>query len=135
MLLVSVYVITLFHLTFARDLSGCKVVTSWAEGCSWAEALELSGSAPGDLSRSLSRVLDALRQIGNLEYSPRRVDLDKPVSQGIDPGIRRLCRDASYLINRYPVKDTFLFESDDADEEDTEVEELPEPDAYPSPAS
>jgi superfamily II RNA helicase len=61
------------------ELGACDVVTAWASGCSWNEALEISGAAPGDLVRTLSRALDALRQLGNLPYIPAR-SLDKAVS-------------------------------------------------------
>jgi superfamily II RNA helicase len=36
------------------DLSNFEVVSAWANGCSWSEALEISGAAPGDLTRILS---------------------------------------------------------------------------------
>ena len=100
-------------------------MTAWAEGCSWTEALEISGSPPGDLARSLSRVLDALRQLGNLPYRPIRRDSDdETVPQlGLDPVVRKLCRDASHLINRYPVKDTFAAEGEDEENEEEEEEE------------
>ena len=102
------------------ELSTCEVVTSWTEGCSWSEALELSGLAPGDLVRTLHRALDALRQIGNLPINPERpmstVTLKE--SPGIHPAIRRLCREAATAMDRYPVKDPLPF--DDEDEEDSE---------------
>lgn len=107
------------------DISNCEVVTAWASGCSWQEALEISGSPPGDLARTLSRVLDAVRQLGNMPYSPIRKQelLDGPVvwdvSWGLHPEIRRLCRDAARLINRYPVKDPLQFE--ELDDEDVEI--------------
>jgi DSHCT (NUC185) domain len=103
-------------------------VTAWASGCSWSEALEISGLPPGDLARTLSRVLDAVRQLGNLPYAPmRKRDLDvdnvdspgllmDTVSRGLHPQVRRLCRDAARLINRYPVKDPLPFEELDGDE-------------------
>jgi len=109
---------------FLSDLSHCEVVTEWANGCSWAEALEISGASPGDLSRILTRVLDALRQLGNLPYTPiRKSDLSSSLSdlpRGIHPEIRRLCRDAAQLINRYPVKDPLSFE---AEEDEFEVDD------------
>ena len=105
------------------ELSNCEVVTAWAAGCSWNEALQISGAAPGDLVRTLGRALDALRQFGNLPFNPVRAsDFDgktvKTVSDGIHPEIRRLCRDAARAINRYPVKDPLPF-----DTEETEVED------------
>jgi hypothetical protein len=112
-----------FPLLLSSDISNCEVVTAWAEGCSWSEALEISGSPPGDLARILSRVLDATRQFGNLPFSPmRRSDMEgstssvETVSRGIHPEVRRLCRDAAKAINRYPVKDPLVFASDDDDE-------------------
>jgi superfamily II RNA helicase len=105
------------------ELSNCEVVTAWAGGCTWNEALEISGAAPGDLVRTLGRALDTLRQLGNLPFSPVRAsDMDgetvKTVSHGIHPEVRRLCRDAARAINRYPVKDPLPF-----DTEETEVED------------
>jgi hypothetical protein len=104
------------------DISNCEVVTAWAEGCSWSEALEISGLPPGDLARILSRVLDATRQFGNLPFAPlRRSDMDGSTStvatesRGIHPEVRRLCRDAAKAINRYPVKDPLVFGEDDED--------------------
>jgi len=84
--------------------------------------LQISGSPPGDLARNLSRVLDAVRQLGNLPFVPvRRNDLEgvveiEAVSRGVDPQVRRLCREAVKAINRYPVKDPLAFET--PDEED-----------------
>jgi len=100
------------------ELSSADVVTAWASGCSWLEALEISGQAPGDLVRTLSRALDALRQISNLPFVPARgTDGDgvtiRKESGGIHPRIRALCREASSLIDRYPVKDMLPFEADD----------------------
>jgi len=105
------------------ELSNCEVVTAWAAGCTWNEALQISGAAPGDLVRTLGRALDTLRQFGNLPFNAvRATDLDgataKTVSHGIHPEVRRLCRDAARAINRYPVKDPLPF-----DTEETEVEE------------
>jgi hypothetical protein len=108
------------------ELSSCDVVTAWASGCSWNEALSISGAAPGDLVRTLSRALDALRQIGNLEYLPARA-LDGTVrleASGIHPKIRSLCREAAAEMDRYPVKDILPFEveDDDIEDDDSDVE-------------
>jgi len=119
------------------DISNCEVVTAWAEGCSWSEALEISGSPPGDLARILSRVLDAVRQLGNLSFSAvRRRDMDgspsavDTVSRGIHPEVRRLCRDAARAINRYPLKDPLAFETGDEEfDEDLEDEDSDSDDA------
>ena len=105
------------------ELSNCEVVTEWAAGCTWSEALQISGAAPGDLVRTLGRAMDALRQLGNLPFSPvRAADLDgstiKTVSDGIHPEVRRLCRDAARAINRYPVKDPLPFDTDEAEVEE-----------------
>lgn len=105
------------------ELSNCEVVTEWAAGCTWSEALQMSGAAPGDLVRTLGRALDALRQLGNLPFSPvRATDLDestiKTVSPGIHPEVRRMCRDAARAINRYPVKDPLPFDTDDDEVEE-----------------
>jgi superfamily II RNA helicase len=107
------------------DISNCEVVTAWADGCSWSEALQISGSPPGDLARILSRVLDAVRQFGNLPFTPVRredgADQAATVSRGLDPEVRRLCREASRAMNRYPVKDPLAFASaDDVEEEESE---------------
>ncbi|KAL3764397.1 hypothetical protein ACHAWU_004570 [Discostella pseudostelligera] len=108
------------------ELGACDVVTAWASGCSWNEALEISGAAPGDLVRTLSRALDALRQLGNLPYIPAR-SLDKTVcleARGIHPRIRSLCRDAATEMDRYPVKDMLPFEEEESDsvsDEDQDV--------------
>jgi hypothetical protein len=126
--LVKVY--SLYPLFFS-DISNCEVVTAWAGGCSWSEALELSGAAPGDLARTLSRALDAMRQLGNVPFTPiRKYDLDgkgSPEPRGLHPDIRRLCREAARAINRYPVKDTLSFESstedDDNDKEDDDLDD------------
>jgi DSHCT (NUC185) domain len=165
------------------DLSACSVVTAWTNGCSWQQAMELSGGlSPGDLVRLFSRVLDALRQFSNLPYTPvRRNDYDDsdhqhpkddPLSnftttdnhndsnnrirrdtenhevdhqdnnnddsppllllrndgnrcsttandnnnnaiivesRGIHPDLIELCQLAAQAMNRYPVKDNFLF--------------------------
>ena len=97
------------------DISFVSVVTAWANGCSWNEALSLSGLPPGDLVRTLSRVLDAVRQLGNLPYEPiRKGDFGvggQRVSLGIHPQVRRLCREAAIAIDRYPVKDPMSFET------------------------
>lgn len=105
------------------ELSNCEVVTAWAGGCTWNEALEISGAAPGDLVRTLSRALDTLHQLGNLPFSPVRAsDMDgetvKTVSHGIHPEVRRLCRDAARAINRYPVKDPLPFDTEESEVED-----------------
>lgn len=106
------------------DITNCEVVTAWASGCSWNEAVELSGSSPGDLVRVLSRVLDAVRQLGNLPFQPVRVDDDwgchklQSTSPGIHPDIRRLCREAAKALNRYPVKDPLAFDTDEEIEDD-----------------
>ena len=107
------------------DLSTCDVVTAWASGCSWSEALEISGSAPGDLARTLHRALDALRQFGSLPYSPVRATGHLPQSEsfGIHPDIRRLCRSAAAAMDRYPVKDPLPFDEDEG--------EVIEPDEVP----
>ena len=109
------------------ELSSCDVVTQWAAGCSWSEALAISGAAPGDLVRTLSRALDALRQLGNLPYKPAR-KMDGSILMeaiGLHPRIRSLCREAVSEIDRYPVKDMLPFEEDEleSDEEEEEVEE------------
>eukprot|EP00977_Amphora_coffeiformis_P001920 scaffold362_cov176-Amphora_coffeaeformis.AAC.46 len=120
------------------DISNVEVVTAWADGCTWNEALRLSGGLPpGDLARTLSRVLDAVRQLGNLPFTPvRKEDMqnDENVrrpSRGIHPDVRRLCRNAAAAINRYPLKDPFSFEDGNSDDsgneegvsEDEDVEE------------
>lgn len=114
------------------DITSVQVVTAWANGCSWNEALQLSGQTPGDLARTLSRVLDAVRQLGNLPFTPVRKDdlqtTEKDSSKirmprGIHPEIRRLCRDAATLINRYPVKDPFSFEEAENDDYDDQVDD------------
>jgi hypothetical protein len=116
------------------DLSTCEVVTAWAEGCSWNDALEMSESAPGDLARMFGRVLDTLRQLNRLPFTPIRAsNMDgtrKSISPGIHPEIRRLCRDAAKSINRYPVKDPLPFDTDpeevldelEVDDSDEEVD-------------
>jgi len=106
------------------DLSYCEVVTAWANGCTWNEALEISGVAPGDLTRIIGRATDAVRQVGALQFNPiRKNDLDPadagridPLSRGIHPEVRHLCREAAKVMNRYPVKDTLSF--------DVEVDEI-----------
>lgn len=73
-----------------------------------------------------------MRQFGGLPFSPiRRLDFEKQtqtetVSRGLDQEVRRLCREATRAINRYPLKDPFSFatsEDDDQDDDDIEVEE------------
>ena len=89
--------------------------------------MEISGLPPGDLARTLSRVLDAVRQLGNLPFTPVRKQNRSNIpieSQGLDPIVRKLCRDASLAINRYPVKDPFAFVSQaELDEQDDDGEE------------
>jgi superfamily II RNA helicase len=121
------------------DITNCEVVTAWAEGCTWSEAVEISGAAPGDLARILSRALDAVRQFGNLKFSAlRKEDFEEgtsvqPLSRGIHPEIRRLCREAAKAMNRYPVKDPLpfaeaveddIFENGAEEEEQGEDEEV-----------
>jgi superfamily II RNA helicase len=113
------------------DLSHLEVVSAWADGCTWSEALEISGAAPGDLTRILGRAMDGLRQIGSLKFRPIRKqdfgseELVDPFSRGIHPDIRRICRDAAREMNRYPVKDPLPFEisEDDLIEEDGLIDE------------
>mmetsp|Transcript_19575 Transcript_19575/g.29029 ORF Transcript_19575/g.29029 Transcript_19575/m.29029 type:complete len:1269 (+) Transcript_19575:83-3889(+) len=106
------------------DLSTAKVVTAWASGCSWSDALKLSGLAPGDLVRMLGRVMDALRQFGKLPYNPVRSSSfgeGKGVfdgSLGLGTDLRNLCRDAATSMDRYPVKDPLPFETDDLETEE-----------------
>lgn len=130
------------------DLSNCEVVTAWANGCTWNEALEISGVAPGDLTRILGRAMDAVRQFGALKFYPvRKNDLNPaegggidPLSRGIHPEVRRLCREAAKEMNRYPVKDPFPFDvkedeifsedsedgyGDDGSEEDNTCDDIP----------
>lgn len=101
------------------------MVTAWADGCTWAEALQISGLSPGDLARTLSRVLDAVRQLGNLPYRPlRRDDMQMAsIPGGLHPDIRRLCRQAAQAINRYPVKDPLAF-GDELDEDNMSMLDL-----------
>jgi superfamily II RNA helicase len=106
--------------TCELDLTNVQVVTAWASGCSWAEALELSGAAPGDLARMLGRVLDALRQLGNLPFKPlRATDMDGEglltTSLGISLQVRNACRDAVRQMNRFPVKDPLPFDTEGED--------------------
>jgi superfamily II RNA helicase len=121
------------------DITNCEVVTAWAEGCTWSEAIEISGAAPGDLARILSRALDAVRQFGNLKFSAlRKEDFEEgasvqPLARGIHPDIRTLCRDAAKEMNRYPVKDPLPFAEaveDDIFEDDAEEEEKGEDDDF-----
>lgn len=112
-------------------------MTSWANGCSWNDALKISGLPPGDLVRLLSRVLDALRQLGNLPYTPirrndyymeqddeRNLDSNElSVSRGIHPDIMHLCRLASKSMNRYPVKDSFMLDMNNDDNDDDEIDD------------
>jgi len=102
------------------DLSHCEVVTAWANGCTWSEALDISGGAPGDLTRIIGRATDAVRQFGALKFNPiRKSDLNPaeggavdPLSRGIHSEVRRLCREAAKEMNRYPVKDPLPFDVD-----------------------
>jgi superfamily II RNA helicase len=113
------------------DVTNSAVITAWADGCTWSEALEMSGAAPGDLTRIIGRAMDAVRQIGSLKFNPlRKDDLDSevvanPFARGIHPEIRRLCREAAREMNRYPVKDPLPFEVEEEDifEEDEEGED------------
>lgn len=113
----------------SSDISNCAVVTAWAEGCSWSEAMEMSGLAAGDLARALSRVLDALRQLGNLPYDPLRrsdVEIEHQFGRsprGLDPRLKATCREACALINRYPLKDSLMFEGEEEEEDDEEEKE------------
>ena len=96
------------------ELGSCAVVTSWASGCTWQEALDESGLAPGDLVRVLQRALDALRQLGNLPYYPVR-NMDGNFSKGcpgIHPDLRKTCRDAATQMDRYPIKDILSFDDE-----------------------
>lgn len=80
--------------------------------------MDLSGLAPGDLARTLSRVLDAIRQLGNLRYDPlRRSDVEITYQfgrapRGLDPRLKVACREACNAINRYPLKDSLMFDQD-----------------------
>ena len=97
--------------------------------------MQISGLPPGDLARVLSRALDALRQLGNLPFTPiRRNDnimmgggggTRAVVSPGIHPEIRNMCRAAARSINRYPLKDPLAFAAsdDDGDDDEDEVED------------
>jgi superfamily II RNA helicase len=122
------------------DITNCEVVTAWTNGCTWSEAVQISGAAPGDLARTLSRALDAVRQFGNLKYKPvRKSDVTndddgnavirQSVSAGFNPEIRRLCRDAAKAMNRYPLKDPLPFdvgEDEILDENEDEDEVIDE---------
>jgi hypothetical protein len=119
---IALTVLACFH---CSDISNCEVVTEWAAGCSWNEALALADVPPGDLVRTLSRALDGLRQLGNLPFTPlRKGDLDEStllgpsLPRGLHPEVRKLCRDAAKAINRYPVKDFLTFETGEQDEND-----------------
>lgn len=104
------------------ELNWCEVVTAWASGCTWNEALELSGFGPGDLIRALNRALDAVRQLGNLPINPAR-SMGNAVQKGtpgIHPDIRRLCKEAASAMDRYPVKDDLPF----LDDEESDVESI-----------
>lgn len=103
------------------DVSHCEVVTAWANGCSWSEALEMSQAAPGDLIRIIARAMDGLRQFGSLPFRPlRKGDVAEravvdPLKNGIHPDVRRLCREAARKMNRYPVKDQLPVEAEEED--------------------
>ena len=114
------------------ELSACDVVTAWASGCSWNDALVISGAAPGDLVRTLSRALDALRQLGNLPYIPARAlnGRARLEASGIHPTVRSLCRDAANAMDRYPVKDMLPFDEDEFESNDEVEEEEEEEEKY-----
>ena len=107
------------------ELGSADVVTAWASGCSWNEALVMSGAAPGDLVRILSRALDALRQLGNLPYLPAQAlaGTVRVEASGLHPTIRSLCQQAANALDRYPVKDMLSFEEED-EINDSHKEEL-----------
>jgi hypothetical protein len=118
------------------EVSNCEVITAWADGCTWSEALEMSGAAPGDLTRIIGRAMDAVRQLGNLKYYPlRKDDLDgtavvDPLTRGIHPELRKLCREAARAMNRYPVKDPLPFAAEEGELlEDTANEDLDDDEA------
>ena len=70
--------------------------------------------APGDLIRILNRVMDGLRQIGSLPYHPvRDIGRDMQHSVGIHPDIIYTCKTAAIGMDRYPLKDTLLFQQDE----------------------
>ena len=112
------------------DLTNSEVVTAWANGCTWGEALEMSGAAPGDLTRIIGRAMDAVRQLGSLKFNAMRKDdfdeaIVNPLSRGLHPEIRRTCREAAKAMNRYPVKDPLPFEAEEEemfDEEEGEAD-------------
>ena len=109
------------------DLSVCNVVTGWTAGCTWNEALEMSGLAPGDLARVLHRAMDALRQFGSLPFNVVRswdAASSKVSSSGVHPDIRRLCRDAATAMNRYPLKDPLPLDEEDAIDDSEVVDEF-----------
>jgi superfamily II RNA helicase len=113
--------------TCRLELATCEVVTEWAAGCTWNEALAMSGLQPGDLARVLHRALDALRQFGALPYNPVRASSNAAytsISMGLHPEIRRLCRDASTAMDRYPLKDPLPLSDDDDDEEEIEEDDI-----------
>jgi superfamily II RNA helicase len=103
------------------ELNSCDVVTRWAAGDSWSDVLKMSGAAPGDLVRTLSRCLDALKQLGNVPYVPARgFDGDgvtiRTEASGLHPKIRALCREAAAEMDRYPMKDIMPFEENTEDD-------------------
>lgn len=81
--------------------------------------MRISGQAPGDLARTLSRVLDAVRQMANLPFQPVR---NIPAA-GLHADLRHACRKAAREMNRYPVKDPLAFVADDGEEEDDDASE------------
>ena len=108
------------------ELNACDVVTRWAAGDSWSDVLRMSGTAPGDLVRTLSRCLDALKQLGNVPYIPAR-GFDGTIrieASGIHPKIRALCREAALEMDRYPVKDIMPFEVDESEDDSPEDGEI-----------
>ncbi len=110
------------------ELNACDVVTRWAAGDSWSDVLLMSGAAPGDLVRTLSRCLDALKQLGNVPYVPARGFHGDGVTviteaTGLHPKIRALCREAAAEMDRYPVKDIMPFEEDTEEDSSEEAED------------
>jgi hypothetical protein len=104
------------------DVSICEVATAWANGCSWKDALLLSGGmGPGDLSAALRKVMIVLRQLGNLANRDRNYTNNNDVSlhwsdqqsscsssstavpNGIHPDILKICKSAHKLVSRFPI--------------------------------
>lgn len=77
--------------------------------------MRISGQAPGDLARTLSRVLDAVRQMANLPFQAVR----SIPTAGMHPDLRHACRKAAREMNRYPVKDPLAFVADGSDHDST----------------